>query len=851
MEPQEQPQMLPPPPLKIPPNVVPIRVEPAKNSSIFEEKMKPKSSKGKKVSILTNHFKVTMSSAMGDFYHYNILFSHEDGRPIAQKNTKLAVIEKLYDTYKTDFSAEKLVYDGFGSLFTLSPLPQNNLDFSVVLNSVSSKGESDQKRQRLNFRPKIFKVEMSFVSIISMQSVNESLRVLDTVVRQRALKQGCLVLRQSFFANETSNFIDLGGGVLGCRGFFSSFKALQGGLYLNHDVSMTTIIQPGTVVDFLIRNQNVKTPLEINWSKAIGTLKNLRFKVKHLNREFKITGLSDRSCKEQKFSVKLGDITIETSVYDYFVSTRGIALNFSADLPCVNAGKPDNPMYFPVELCFLVPLQRYTNELTVYQRSAMITKSSQKPEDLIKALANAVKSNNYEAEPLLQSCGVSINTSLVQVEGRVLSPPTLKMGSGDYIVPRNARWNIKDKKFVEPKRLEHWSVVNFSTHSDVRKMCVELAKIASTKGMVINPPLCVLEENPKHRKKPPSIRVEMIFQQMQSKFRQNPPRFILCFLSDKKSSDLYGPWKMKTLVEFGIPNQCISSNKTDEIYLMNVLMKINVKLGGFNHFVLSESIRTVPFVSKIPTMIFGIHVSHAAPGRVDIPSIAAVVGSKEWPRISSYRASLRALSPKTETIDSLFKPVSQQEDAGIIRELLKEFYASSGQKKPAQMIIFRNGLCTSQFDSVLKVEMEQILKACNFLEKNWRPKFTLIVAQRRHHTKFFDANLGTNILPGTIVDNKVCDLQSTNFYMCPHTSRIGTARPIHYHVLLDEIGFSSDDLQELIHSLSYAFQRSNSAISEVAPVRYARLAAMQMSQVIKSGKTANTSESYVPGFLLQ
>lgn len=34
-------------------------------------------------------------------------------------------------------------------------------------------------------------------------------------------------------------------------------------------------------------------------------------------------------------------------------------------------------------------------------------------------------------------------------------------------------------------------------------------------------------------------------------------------------------------------------------------------------------------------------------------------------------------------------------------------------------------------------------------------------------------------------------------------SKQGTTRPTHYHVLLDEIGFTADDLQELVHSLSY------------------------------------------------
>ncbi|KDO66359.1 hypothetical protein CISIN_1g0024492mg, partial [Citrus sinensis] len=41
----------------------------------------------------------------------------------------------------------------------------------------------------------------------------------------------------------------------------------------------------------------------------------------------------------------------------------------------------------------------------------------------------------------------------------------------------------------------------------------------------------------------------------------------------------------------------------------------------------------------------------------------------------------------------------------------------------------------------------------------------------------------------------------------------GTSRPTHYHVLFDEIGFSSDELQELVHSLSYVYQRSTTAIS--------------------------------------
>ncbi|XP_057808769.1 protein argonaute 4B-like [Salvia miltiorrhiza] len=322
MELVKQPDILLPPLDAIPLNVVPIRMVPPKESPVMEI-VKPKAApvishlpglKGRRVCLLTNLFKVTVARAIDDFYHYDISIFREDGSEITSKNIKRAVVEELSgsEMYKQELSGKTLVYDGVGSLFTLGPLPQNNLQFSVVMVRKSiSKGSSvggdgspngnDQKRQKIAFRSRAFKVEMRFASQISMKSFNErSLRVLNTILQQQASRKGCLVVGQSFFLHEQSNYIDLGGGVLGCRGFFTSFRALQGGLFLNHDMSMTTTIQSGAVVDFLLSNQNVKTPFNIDWNKASRTLKNMRIRVKHLNQEFRITGLSERSCKEQK-----------------------------------------------------------------------------------------------------------------------------------------------------------------------------------------------------------------------------------------------------------------------------------------------------------------------------------------------------------------------------------------------------------------------------------------------------------------------------------------------------------------------------------------------------------------------
>ncbi|PPS09756.1 hypothetical protein GOBAR_AA10883 [Gossypium barbadense] len=57
-----------------------------------------------------------------------------------------------------------------------------------------------------------------------------------------------------------------------------------------------------------------------------------------------------------------------------------------------------------------------------------------------------------------------------------------------------------------------------------------------------------------------------------------------------------------------------------------------------------------------------------------------------------------------------------------------------------------------------------------------------------------------NVLHGTVIDNKVCHPKNNDFYLGTHARMIGVTRQTHYHVLLDQAGFSADDLQEFLHS---------------------------------------------------
>ncbi|KAG5401557.1 hypothetical protein IGI04_016164 [Brassica rapa subsp. trilocularis] len=791
---------LPPPPPVIPPNVEPVKVltEVAVKKNLRVPMARPGfGSKGQKIQLLTNHFGVKVANLQGFFYHYSVC---------------------LLATVMTNGNAS----------------PNGNEEPS----------DGDRKRLRRPNRSKSFRVEISYAAKIPLQALanamrgqesensQEAIRVLDIILRQHAARQGCLLVRQSFFHNDPSNCEPVGGNILGCRGFHSSFRTTQGGMSLNMDVTTTMIIKPGPLVDFVIANQGAKDPFTVDWSKKglsdVCLLPLCRFEYRPRNAPKNENGESE---------------TVEITVYDYFLRERNLELQYSADLPCVNVGRPKRPTYIPLEHCTLIPLQRYTKALNTFQRSALVEKSRQKPQERMNVLSKALKVSNYDAEPLLRSCGISISSNFTQVEGRVLPAPKLKMGRGDELFPRNGRWNFNNKQFVEPTKIDKWAVANFSARCNVRQLVDDLIRIGGMKGIEIAAPFDVFEEGHQFRRAPPMIRVEKMFEEIQSKL-PGAPQFLLCLLPERKNCDIYGPWKKKNLTEYGIVTQCMAPvRQPNDQYLTNCLLKINAKLGGLNSMLSVERTPAFTVISKVPTIILGMDVSHGSPGQSDVPSIAAVVSSRQWPLVSKYRASVRTQPSKAEMIESLVKK-NGTEDDGIIKELLVDFYTSSGKRKPEHIIIFRDGVSESQFNQVLNIELDQIIEACKLLDENWNPKFLLLVAQKNHHTKFFQPNSPDNVPPGTIIDNKICHPKNNDFYLCAHAGMIGTTRPTHYHVLYDEIHFSPDELQELVHSLSYVYQRSTTAISVVAPICYAHLAAAQLGTFMKFEDQSETSSSH-------
>lgn len=389
--------------------------------------------------------------------------------------------------------------------------------------------------------------------------------------------------------------------------------------------------------------------------------------------------------------------------------------------------------------------------------------------------------------------------------------------------------------------VSRWACINFSRsvqESVARGFCNELAQMCQVSGMEFHPEPVI----PIYSARPEQVEkaLKHVYHASMNKLKGKELELLLAILPDSNGS-LYGDIKRICETDLGLISQCCLTKhvfKINKQYLANVSLKINVKMGGRNTVLLDAISCRIPLVSDIPTIIFGADVTHPENGEDSSPSIAAVVASQDWPEVTKYAGLVCAQPHRQELIQDLYKtwqdPLRGTVSGGMIRDLLVAFRKATGQK-PLRIIFYRDGVSEGQFYQVLLFELDAIRKACASLEPNYQPPVTFIVVQKRHHTRLFANNhrdrsstdSSGNILPGTVVDSKICHPTEFDFYLCSHAGVQGTSRPAHYHVLWDENNFTADGIQSLTNNLCYTYARCTRSVSVVPPAYYAHLAAFR------------------------
>ena len=169
-------------------------------------------------------------------------------------------------------------------------------------------------------------------------------------------------------------------------------------------------------------------------------------------------------------------------------------------------------------------------------------------------------------------------------------------------------------------------------------------------------------------------------------------------------------------------------------------------------------------------------------------------------------------------------------------------------KFPENVLYYRDGVSTSQYDDVVDVELAGIEEAFDNLVEaqkgvDVKPlKITAVIVTKRHGTRFFprqknDEMTNGNCKPGLLVDRSITSPYYTDFYLQSHNAIKGTARSAHYMVIRNDMGMSTDQLEDLVsltderrditnkevqtHKLNYTYVRATLGVSYAAPAYYA------------------------------
>lgn len=456
---------------------------------------------------------------------------------------------------------------------------------------------------------------------------------------------------------------------------------------------------------------------------------------------------------------------------------------------------------------------------------------------------------------VLRRLGITIEPQLISVKGRQLKSPELlygaKLGVNDKTLRRveGAAWNLKPDKsgnlsfFETDKSINRWTWFVFSPDLEHRGRIKHLMERFQSYLRELGVKFLnqAIPSDGLHIPYELGDSMEAVKKSIETAIGEMNLDFALVILPNTQA-DIYTAVKLVGDLWLGFHTVCVTAENFlvfDRSQYANLASKINLKFGGTNHGIFQTC---EPFHSQ-KTMLVGYDVVHPTGQAGNAEELKSQVGlvASIGRKFGQWRSCYWTQPANQEVLDDEML-------TGKFQSLLKLFGAS-GNGLPKNILIYRDGVSEGQYLQVLEKELPQIRKACdNAYGADSKPDVTLVVAVKRHATRFFptsDTNTdkSKNIQNGTVVDRGVTQARCWDFYLKSHVALKGTARPAHYVVLHDEIfgpwqlrdlpkpvsasdalaagKRSVESLEAFTHQLCYIFGRATKAISICTPARYA------------------------------
>lgn len=763
----------------------------------------------------------------------------------------IRLIRKIEEQYASDLNNAKLAHDGKKNVYTSCDPGFGKNAFCV---------EDEGERIRVHFSL-VSKISMGDIqNYISKQNddqnlVRASVQCLDIIMRTQHLRLLSYTGKSFTMLPEPSvrSSLKLG---LGCEMwpcFYQSFKAQDNGLYLSFDVSYNTFYTQQTVYDFAVELFSTRGEMDIDETENVFPNGLSSEQVNRLNNELRgilIEATYATVGAKQRLPRKIKRVT-ELSAIDIPIPDgpqETIAAHFEKigeplkypHLQCLDlqSGK-QGTTFIPLEKAKICPAQLRRKRMPAEMQGKMIRMAARDPllrSNDIQAMLDKVSANT---SAFMESFGVKIHTNAVTVPGRILRPPKLEFANGWIDVTdketNDVSWSLKGQEFAYVQgEIENWGVLTLSdlTKGQVKKFVQAIITTGEKVGMKFQEPELAFGY------KQTVVRdMVALYDKCQTDETKNGKNCQLLMVI-KEDCGEFDYVQVKNIGEthLGIPTQCIVSQHAEEpkeLYCQNVIMKMNAKLVGINWRIPIKSYK--PFIEKfgesgIRTMILGISLSHPPKtgNNPDKCSIVTMVGSLDL-RGGEWCGTYRTQEPTASNIRQV---------GDMIRDLLIEYHNRWGGILPQNLMIYRDGCAENQFAEIKSIEIVQIENQAAEIgqaltQTQYQPKISFIVLQKRHHTRFFPAagemkDIRGNCVPGTIVDRTIAHSINYDFYLISHNAVQGTARPVRYTMLKDDMNFDADEIQALTYHLCFTFCRSTKSVSIVPAVYYAGLLATRV-----------------------
>ncbi|KAL2889843.1 Piwi domain-containing protein [Ceratocystis lukuohia] len=810
------------------------------SSSIVYPRRPGYNSVGAEINIEINQFRIMSFDKSKKIWQYDVSARFLGQREPRNIDILIAKAWKMPECMAAlEKHGPKWLYDG--RKLAWSSTKVNDLTFVVDLDSGRPKNKGENKIE-LKLRPTTV-IDLSLISAYVLQKsdmnsgVLEGINFLDHLIRQYPSEIN-IAIRRNFY-RPNAQLEPLAPYVNCAKGTYASVRlnhsAINGGIGLgiNVDVANTAFwASNGTLID--LASAYLPTQIRLNTSivaalkpvkgpngiamsqafKALRRIQKIRFWCPHqksegLTCEHTIFGFAASpkygtegvTAKTYKFTYD----GREVSVAEYLRARYGLTLKYP-DWPLVETTKRGT--YFPPELCVVSPMQRYPYKLDPDMTAKMIKCAVTRPDVRKKAILQGRDALRWGQDPYMKHFGLNIDNGFTKTKAKLLKNPVLSYGTGPINPKVSGRWDLRNVKFIKPntRPLRVWGV--FCDDGRDRPGAEQFAR---TFRQVFTNHGGIVASNAVIRARQGEGCFKAFYDSLRQQSGAHPD--IIFIIVRGKGSSLYERYKKTGDCALGVITQVVQSShvaKNQPQYHSNVSMKVNAKLGGISCYVPDGP--NTSKSSKGPTIIIGADVSHAPVGMA-VPSMASMTMSYDR-HCTRYGAAVETNGFRKEIVTR-----------DNIHDLLSRLYQHLSLPQPLKHVYYlRDGVSEGQFQHVIDEEVAQMKQF--FRKQGLDPLFTVIIATKRHHIRFFPerGDRNNNPLPGTLVERDITHPSQFDFYLCSHVAIQGTARPVHYHVIMDEAKCSPNDLQQMLYSQCYQYIRSTTPVSLHPAVYYAHLA---------------------------